>query len=375
MPSVRVAAALAAGLLTLASPQGAAAGQKVPADELMQDLRGGGKVLLPAGSVVTGELLLEDGDYLTAKGVTFAGPVSTPPEPMGTRTGSLILSESHFKDTAIIAGLSFGTFDCSRCTFDRDADFHSIVVDRMVLDRAVFKGAAGFITATFGRFDLRDTRFDKGASFAAARIEEFHPARLQTGAPIVIAWDQFNPEWAEGRRAVVFDLEKGDEDRDRRAAQLREEFRFWRRNFDDLEVDEDAREANYALVKLERREDFGVLKPNTWAPYVLALASGYGTDPYRPFWMAVLAVAIFAAIFWPIGFQKTTNTSTTVMAGRFWPVFAIGFSVQTFVPFLTIPGIKDSDWELRCFWWLEPVEGVIGVLVFGFAAYSAAVTL
>jgi hypothetical protein len=49
--------------------------------------------------------------------------------------------------------------------------------------------------------------------------------------------------------------------------------------------------------------------------------------------------------------------------------FAFAFSVQTFVPFLTLPDIKDR-WKIESGRWLEPIEGVLGAILFGLAAYS-----
>jgi hypothetical protein len=358
-------------------PADAGAANRISAEQLMKEMRDG-DAKLQEGSVVAGRLVLQDGVALRAEGAVFDGPVVaapvSPDTPRPDTLGSLYLSGSHFKDSTAIAELSFDTLDCTNCTFDRDADFHSLYVKRMLLDWAVFKGAAGFIAMNLdGPLSLRDVRFEKTVSFAGASLEEFEGARLQAAQPIVISWSQFGNEWAARRRAFVFGLKSGN-NRDAHAAQLREEFRFWRRNFEELGLEEDAREANYALVKLERREDFVVYKLNTYAPYVLALASGYGTDPYRPFWVAVGAIILFGFIFWPIGFQELgPNGRIIAVPGRYWLPFGMAFSVQTFVPFLKVSGMK--EWELRRLWWLAPTESVIGVIVFGVAAYSAAVTL
>jgi hypothetical protein len=88
-----------------------------------------------------------------------------------------------------------------------------------------------------------------------------------------------------------------------------------------------------------------------------------------------MSIVIFGVVFAVIGFQRREDDTITGVKRRYWAPYGFAFSVQAFVPFLTIPGIKDSDWELRRYWWLQSVEGVIGALVFGIAAYSAAVTL
>ncbi len=82
-------------------------------------------------------------------------------------------------------------------------------------------------------------------------------------------------------------------------------------------------------------------------------------------------IAAVTLLFSLVGFRrKRDDGGHDALPGRWRLPFAFAFSLETFIPFLTIPGIKDSKWELASAWWLEPVVGVLGVVLFGLAAYS-----
>lgn len=359
--------------LLLVAPVVASADRRVDARVLERRL-GKEKVVDLFGATVVGDLGIQQGATLHAIDVTFRGRIV--PLPTAGGPGTFELNGCRLKRAVDLSGLRFRTARIVASELDGDLDVHSMLVegmpvphqlpDGLSLQGTKVHGYATFVAAALkGQLNIVDTQFDKTADFSGAQIDNLVAARVRTGAPIVIAWRQFGDRWANQQEAIV-NAAGNRHARSVKADQVDAEFRFWKRNFTALGEDRDAREANYQLIRLRRHEELG-LDPNTWVPYILTVANRYGTRPYQPFWIALSFVALFAVVYAVVGF--------TDMPRRWWLFYACAFSVQTFVPFLTIPGIKDANLKLRRAWWLEPAEGVVGVVLFGIAAYSLTVVI
>lgn len=334
------AAAIAFGCC-LATP--AWATQEVSAAKLERTLRTEKKITVSGATVVgTFNVWRRPGASASFRNTRFTGPVD------------LYLGE-------------LAEFDCDGCTFEQDVTFHSLQADSLWLVRTTFEGHAVFAAMQIGDLNLADAHFEKTADFSGAEFDSFNAPRLRASQPVLITWDQLGDVWAEDERLWAV-APATEAERRTRIPQVEAQLRFWERNFTELGQDLDAREANFQLIKLKRNEQFKPLSTDYWAARVLEVGSRYGTRPYRPFLIAAIVIAVFTAVFVLTRFQDDGEPPVPLPNGWRLP-FAFAFSLQTFVPFLTIPGIKDR-WKLKNGRWLEPLEGVMGVLLFGLAAYS-----
>lgn len=213
------------------------------------------------GVRVSGNLRLPRGVALHARNVTFEGRVVADEEqPPVDRPSLLILVGSRFQGPVTVASRHFTTLDCRGCTFEQDVDLHSnfigpprgdgVEVDSppdvgsLRLDGARFEGLTDLAAMRIkGKLSLGDTRFDESANLAATRIGTFEGARIRSRQPIVIGWSQFGDEWEKRERERIAEIEDRD-NREGHVDQQEQELRYWRRNFTELGIDEDAREAN-----------------------------------------------------------------------------------------------------------------------------------
>ena len=360
---MRLLVTVCLSLIVGAAPANAAERVRMDANDLEARLRGQKPVLLER-TVVAGDLTLRQGARLEGVDVVFTGEIRGPEAPDNVQPrGDFGMDRAVFHKPVTLANLNLEELTCLECEFKADVDVHSTLTRGMAFRRSSFEGGAVFIAIVTTDLDLTDTRFGKGADFSGAKIKRnFDPNRIRAEEPIVISWKQFGERW--GKRARR-DAERGEAVR----GQIESELRFWKRNFEALDQPKDAQEAKHELVKLTR--DLR-LEPTTWIPYVLELGNGYGTDPNRPVLIAAFVIPIFFVLYWRIGFKDKETGSTDGAPGK---LYALGLSLQTFVPFLKIGIIEDSDWVLRTWRGLTALEGLIGALLFAIAAYSATVLI
>jgi hypothetical protein len=360
----RGAAALAAALIALAmGATSAQATYRIAADELERQLYHQKEVALD-GKTVVGDFTF-GGQSLTATDVIFAGKVNVASD---VDSGELVLRETRFEEAVDLYLSRLGRFDCDGCEFAQDVTFHSLDARELWLVRTTFKGYSVFAAMTVDDVNLADAHFEKTADFGGAEMQSFNAPRLRADEPVLIPWDQFGDDWAEDARAWATVDGISEEQRRSRVAQVEGQFRFWKRNFTDLDQQLDAREANFQLIKLRREEGFKPLDPDYWIARILELGSRYGTRPQRPFYIALGVIVIFTLAYCFVTVKEDEKDGEK-LPDKWRLPFAFAFSVQTFVPFLTLPGIKDR-WKIESGRWLEPVEGVLGAVLFGLAAYS-----
>jgi len=351
--------------------------RKLTARTLERQLARGGMVKI-RHRLVTGPLRLQEGDSLDARDSKFTGPISVaasefprsrPVLANRTRLGALNFERVKFKGEVDLYLLKLASFNCDECDFAEDLNMHSVETDDLWLLRTAVRGFSVFAAAEIRYLNLADANFEKTADFGGARIGKFNAPRLRVSNPVLITWRQLGDDWAKTEDDWATAV-SGDE-RASRVAQVEGELRFWKRNFTELDQPRDAREANFQLIKLKRSEEFKPLQIDWWLARVLEIGSRYGTRPYRVLIIATPVIVGLTVLFVIVGFRRKREDGgyDNLAFWRRLP-YAFAFSLQTFVPFLTIPGIKDSGWKLANAWWLEPLAGVLGVVLFGLAAYS-----
>jgi hypothetical protein len=320
--------------------------------------------------IVTGDLTLRPGQTLQASRAIFEGDLRTanPKNDFKTRA-NFSGHDVEFRGEVTASGLNYGEFECRRCEFERDVDLHSIHARHVELHASHFRGIVDLIATSTEFLSITDARFEKLVDLSGAQIDHFASYRVRASEPIQITWGQFGERWSDRRH---HDVDKAPPEF-RRAVrgQVESEFRFWKRNFEALDQRRDAQHAKYEIVKLTRSQDRS-WNPETWMPYALDVANGYGTAPYRPLWIAIVMVPLFGVVFRLIGFRHTKE-SAPQESPEWW--FPYGLSLQTFVPFAKIPVVDDSPWELKRLRWVAATESLFGLLLFGIAAYSATVLI
>lgn len=379
----------AAAVITLCATLGVsirdatASARKLTARTLERQLARDGTVKL-GDRFVTGALRLHEGDSIEARDTVFHGPISVstselPPPGRAAlrdrRLGKLNFERVRFKGEVDLYLLRLASFSCDGCDFVKNINMHSVESGETWLLRTVVHGFSVFAAAEIRDLNIADAHFEKTADFSGARIGSFNAPRLRASDPVLITWRQFGDDWAKEEHDWATAV--SDDDRASRVAQVEAQLRFWKRNFTELDQPRDAREANFQLIKLKRSEEFKPWQIDWWSAHTLEIGSRYGTRPYRLLKIATAVIVALTLLFTILGFRRKRqdgiNYDDIPSSGRL--PFAFAFSLQTFVPFLTIPGIKDSGWELSHAGWLEPLAGVLGVVLFGLAAYSLAYLL
>jgi hypothetical protein len=325
------------------------------------------------GLTVSGDVTLSPSRGFHAKGVTFEGslragwPGFIPPTGVGT--GTWRLENVRFHGPVDLRFNYLTSFDCRRCVFDGDATFSGMsVLNGFRATRTTFRGYADLGAADLQTVNLSDTHFEKTADFSGTSLERFVGRRMRSNDAVLITWEQFGDDWARDERAWALGATGLAGERAARVAEFKSELQFWNRNFDRIGQTRDAREANFQLISLKRSVDFKPFSADYWAARVLELGSRYGTRPLRPIGIAAVAILLFWVALSILGRFAEKETNNPVPGG--WRVpLAFAFSVESFVPFLTLPGVRDR-WKLTQARWLEPIEAVLGAIVFGIAAYS-----
>src|SRR2546423_11045403 len=105
---------------------------------------------------------------------------------------------------------------------------------------------------------------------------------------------------------------------------------------------------------------------------LLSLPNGYGTSPYRPLWIGLLVICVFAVIFWMKDpFIPSDDEHPPKKSRNPLPLFSFMYSIDTFIPIIDVTKVKDWGWEVSspCRW-ITVTERLLGLMVFYSAAYS-----
>lgn len=112
------------------------------------------------------------------------------------------------------------------------------------------------------------------------------------------------------------------------------------------------------------------------ATTILGPPSRFGSDPFRPLVISLIVIPIGWLAYWILGSRwkvfVTTTEEKPVRDKRPLGLFSLLYSIDTFIPFVTVTGVKDWGWETKgwSYWLIELPERLAGLYVFGAAAYS-----
>jgi hypothetical protein len=356
---------------------------------------------------VKGRLILpERFDLVVAKNVVFdAGMDGGRPEVASEKTkasGRLELEEVSFLGSVDFYLGEYLDLKMEHSTFEKDATFHSLVVPCFWLSGSSFEGQATFTNLTVHYLQLTDVKFKEGADFSGAVIaDELSALRMRTGKPILIRWEQFGETWyregldwaietdkerkeflanyEEARKQLPFLPEKpdpplSDEDERSRLKQVEAELGFWKRNFEQLGFQIDARRANYRINEV-RRDHFSSY-PAKATNWVLEKPNGFGTNPYRPLFYSIVIILAFALLYFrrdPF-IEKAAPPETPSRPKHPLIIFALLYSIDTFIPVVTVTGVKNWGWTIAAdYRWTELTERLIGLALTSLAAFSLSI--
>ncbi len=283
--------------------------------------------------------------------------------------GNIGFYNSVFKGPANFYLAQFSNLHCEECKFIEDANFHSVTADSFWLNKSIFKGHAIFVNARIkGLLNLADVSFEKTVDFSGATLEELNPIRVRNSLPIRILWGQFGEKWLEHFYSWALAPDPGKE-RWSRLRQIEMALQFWRNNFSQLGLKRDELEANYELIRLERKYFLDKTSSDWWASVILEMPSRYGTRPYRPLKIGLVLVVIFGLFYWIIDpFEKKSEKT---LDKKPLMIFSLLYSIDTFIPLINITGIKEWGWTIVSkYRWIELLERLLGLAIATLAAYS-----
>ena len=264
------------------------------------------------------------------------------------------------------------------CQFKQETDFHSMSGPELLLDGSFFDVGAHFVAMQVGYLSLNDVYFKGPADFASAQIKDIQTYRLRADKPVYIRWSQLGGSgWVDRQVKLLApdlpDEVTRDEATKQRWPQLEAQLLFWKSNFVGLGYQRDAREVNREIIT--NRRELGLMGPGEWlVTRILGPASEFGTRPYRPFFIGLIVVPLFwLAYWWGDRCEVFHPTKDPPFRDkRPLSLFSLLYSIDTFIPFVAVTGVKDWDWATKgwSYWILELPERIVGFYLFSAAAYS-----
>jgi hypothetical protein len=381
-------------------------GKEVNASELQRLLKEKRRIRLENVHIKGRLVLSEPFDFLAAKNVVFdAGMDGSRPEVSPEKIpafGRLELEEVSFHGPVDLYLAEYSDLKIENSVFEKDATFHSLATPCFWLSGSSFEGQATFVSLTVNFLQITDTKFKEGADFSGAVIsDDFSALRLHSGKPLLIRWEQFGPKWydqtldwaietdAEYREILAnYDSARkkyawlpkrppppmSNEEERSRLEQLEGELSFWKRNFEQLGLPIDARLANYRINELRRNHFLSYpAKATNW---ILEKPNGFGTNPYRPLFYSIGFILVFAFVLFlrdPF-IESTAPPKIPSRPKRPLILFALLYSIDTFIPIITVTGVKDWGWAVKAdYRWVELTERLIGLCLSSLAAFSLSI--
>lgn len=339
-----------------------------PATEIRQLVHDHGSVAL-RNLKIEGELVLEDEavEQFSCEDVEFLSDF---------RVFQLYNVKAHFTlKRAVFRGAvdfylsTVEDLEFNHCQFGGIANLHSLKTARLWLNGSSFDRDVILVAAQIGNLNLADTHFEKTVDFSGATIQQANTIRVRSNQPIIISWAQFGE--ADLSEFLSWAIAPDDEEeRQSRLWQVETHLLFWKRNFAALGQARDTARTNYEIIKLRRQYFMTPYQVEWWATLLLGVPNGYGTSPFRPLWIALAVIAIFAFYYWRKDpFILNGEAAKNPKQPLLW--FALLYSVDTFLPVIEVTGVKDWGWRIsQRYRWIELAERLLGLAVGALAAYS-----
>lgn len=236
--------------------------------------------------------------------------------------------------------------DFSGSTFEEDASFADInPIGDLILYDVAFKGSVDFFSTD---------------------VLNLNSTRLRAGSPINIRWSQFGRGWLD------YSLSWADAgaEQQHRKVYVETGLMFWKNNFARLGYERDEREVRFELIKF-RRKHMSLSQVEWWATSLLEIPNGFGTSPYRPLWIGLLAIDLFAVFYWRKNVFVPKDPGNPPAYRPPLLLFSLLYSLDTFLPFLSATDARNQGFEVAPDYrgW-ELGERILGLVITLLSAYS-----
>jgi hypothetical protein len=261
---------------------------------------------------------------------------------------------------------SFDSFTCRICTVDANVTFAPDKARAVAFFDTSGTGGLTFEPGHLGEFTFRSSRLEGPIDLEAGTFGRFDVPCVASQA-VLVRWEQF------GDALTGDDLASAENER-AAAQRLRREALCWKHHLEDNGRNADALRANHTAITLNRDHVLHPLTPDWLAAWTLELPTSYGTAPWRLLLISVLVVVACGLVYAAADpFEAVEDIAKSRPKGPL-VLFAILFSVETFIPVLKVTGVKDWGWWIKSspLRWLEALEGLIGGILTLLAGYSLA---
>jgi uncharacterized protein YjbI with pentapeptide repeats len=288
---------------------------------------------------------------------------------------SLTFRNVIFENDLNIDGI-FGSINFDHCRFNRNVRLYVVRSPNLIIRSSEFLGSVTFNVDVTG-FTLFECDFAKsvnlyGAKFGKTKGNAINITRITSKEPIQISWEQFGEKWLQD---LISSRNLGDpEARESNIRHILTELEFWRDNFSRLGHKRDATEVLYQINEYVRVwvPELQPSRLERYAGLLLKWPSRFGTRPFRPLWLALVVICFFAVIYWiKDPFTEKDKTKPPTKPRRPLAIFALMYSIDTFVPAIDISRVREWGWELTpSYRWVAVAERLVGLLIVYAAAYS-----
>lgn len=306
---------------------------------------------------------------ITARNVNFLGKVTLEGGYNRDQYIRLDIQDSQFQEAVTVEG-SYYDINFEDCLFNKDVKFdgHFGSIEYFSLYGSTFEGEVAFddLNPIFS-INLYDVVFKDRVEFFSTVLLHTNTTRLRAHQTINIRWSQFGEEWL--RSKLSWAEARQEQGQPHGKEYVESQLLFWKNNFSQLGYTRDERKVTSELIKF-RRSFLNPLQVEWWVSFLSGLPSEYGTHPYRPLWLGLLVINCFAILYWKSSafVLKKDKTDTHQLHPL---LFSFLYSLDTFIPFITVTGVKEWEWELSPqFRRIELIERLLGLLLATLSAYS-----
>lgn len=132
----------------------------------------------------------------------------------------------------------------------------------------------------------------------------------------------------------------------------------------------DATQVHFARIRVQRSQ-WTPLSPKWTLSYLPQLYNSYGTRPWQPALVGLLVILGFAVAYQTgSAFVQDADAKVVLPREPTW-LHSLMFTADTFVPVLTISGVRDWGWRTGAGWrWVEVAERIAGAALTALATVS-----
>jgi hypothetical protein len=259
----------------------------------------------------------------------------------------------------------YTSISCFKCTYTSPVHMEGIHARRLEFGTSEFRRPVLLLDSRIDDLEVEDTDFKAAVDLTGSAISTFGVPCVR-GQAVYIAWSQFGERWL---RAQLKRIDRSTPTGRTEVQRLLNELSCWKDDLSQIGHDRDSLKAHRAAARLER----SITAKCCWdwiSSWALEIRDGYGTEPWRPVLISAGIILLFA-ILYVLGNPFTAEQPRSAISKGPLPLFALGYSLETFIPVFTVTGIKKWGWRIDSGWrWVEVIEALLGAVFTLLSAYS-----